>query len=279
MAIDLKAARDFVYQNGTLWERALFAYLFQGGSVGRLQSCLRAYKNPDNGYGHALEHDLRCPESHPAALEFLLSVMVTFRIPPGDLLHGTAEWVEANQNEDGSLRNPPALLDYPLAPWWTGDGGQTIPDSIVGNLMSYREMTDRVFENTLKWTAVNLTEERIRANDWLFMAYHAYDFYKNVVIAPDHDRLWTAAQENIVACAEAARPDQYYQILRFVPDPTLKNLTHPQIPDVLVNKMLDHLETAQQPDGSWHDEHTLPQWYPYTTILVLFGLRNHKRLG
>ncbi len=279
MAVDLKVARDFVYQNGTLWERALFAYLFQGGSVERLQSCLRSYKNPDNGYGHALEHDLRCPESHPAALEFLLFVLVTFRIPPGDLLYGTSEWLEAHQNEDGTLRNPPTLMDYPLAPWWAGDGGQTIPDSIFGNLMHYREMTDPLYERMMAWAAANITEEKIHANEWLFMAYHAYDFLRNLVVFPDRERLWTAVQENITACAQAARPDQAYEILRFAPDPALKSLTHPQIPDAVITKMLDQLEGAQQTDGSWHDEHNLPQWYPYTTILVLFGLKNYGRLG
>ena len=36
MAVDLGKARNFVYRNGTLLERALFAWLFEGGSLERL---------------------------------------------------------------------------------------------------------------------------------------------------------------------------------------------------------------------------------------------------
>src|SRR3954469_22319867 len=97
MAINLKNARDFVYASGTLWERALFAYLFQGGSLDRLHQCLLNYKNPDGGYGHALEHDFRCPDSHPLALEFLLNVLYQANVPAGSLLEGTTAWLEGQR--------------------------------------------------------------------------------------------------------------------------------------------------------------------------------------
>src|SRR5687768_10357867 len=136
MAINLKRARDFVYSNGVLWERDLFAYLFQDGDLSRLQRSLQAYQNADGGYGNALEHDARCPQSHPLALEFLLGVLAQFDLPPGSLLDGAGEWVARSRQADGSLHNPPELLDYPHAPWWN-EGGQSIPDSIVGNLIKY----------------------------------------------------------------------------------------------------------------------------------------------
>ena len=65
MAPNLKAARDYLYAHGTLWERALFAFHFEGASLARLQACLAVYQNEDGGYGHAFEHDIRCPDSHP----------------------------------------------------------------------------------------------------------------------------------------------------------------------------------------------------------------------
>jgi hypothetical protein len=43
--VDFKNARDFVYANGQLWERALFAYCFQDGSLAHLHDSLRAYRN------------------------------------------------------------------------------------------------------------------------------------------------------------------------------------------------------------------------------------------
>ena len=71
MAVNMEKARDFVYQNGTLFERAMFDYLFDGGSVERVQQILLCYKNPDNGFGHGFEHDLKAPQSNPLALEYL----------------------------------------------------------------------------------------------------------------------------------------------------------------------------------------------------------------
>src|SRR5690606_12323157 len=97
-------------------------YLFQEGSLSRVHDCLRVYRNADGGYAHALEHDIRSPSSHPLALEYLLRILADCRLPAGDLLDGAATWLEANQNEDGSLKNPPDLQDYPHAPWWAGGG-------------------------------------------------------------------------------------------------------------------------------------------------------------
>src|SRR4051812_18674376 len=112
MSVNLKNARDFVHSTGTLWERALFATLFQGESAEHLHQSLLGYKNPDGGFGHALEHDIRTPDSHPAALEFLLVILTQTGVPVGHLLDGTAAWVERQRQPDGSLTNPASLLDY-----------------------------------------------------------------------------------------------------------------------------------------------------------------------
>ena len=53
--IDLIAARNFVYANGAMWEKALFAHLFEDGPIDRLYACLLCYKNKDGGWGHGLE--------------------------------------------------------------------------------------------------------------------------------------------------------------------------------------------------------------------------------
>ena len=68
-------ARTFLYSNGRLLERLLFAVTFEAADpvvVGRLIS---AYQNPDGGLGHALEPDVRCPESQPLFVEVGLCAM------------------------------------------------------------------------------------------------------------------------------------------------------------------------------------------------------------
>lgn len=274
MPVNLKSARDFVYANGTLWERALFAYLFQNQPIERLHACLLNYKNPDGGFGHALEPDARCPDSHPLALEFLLGMMIKCGVPAGNLLEGSATWIERSREIDGSLKNPPAFLEYPHAPWWS-HGGQTAPDSILGNLAYFGAASESLLTSTAAWAESNLSDAKIRANDWLFMAYHAYDYYANITSAPNHADLWRATLDNIVACGISAKPEQYYEMLSFAPTPD--SPVARALPDGLLTTMLDHLENSQGEDGGWHDEHELPQWYAYTTILVLNGLRRHGR--
>lgn len=274
MTVDVKKARDYVYANGVLWERDLFAWHFQDGSLERLHRSLQAYQNADGGYGNAMEHDVRCPDSHPLALEYLLTVLAQHDVPPGDILNGAAEWVERNRLDDGSLRNPAAVLDYPHAPWWDG-GGQSMPDSIVGHLAKYGLASADLLDSTRRWTQQHLTPEHIRANEWLFMAYHAYDWYFNAPDSPDAEACRAAAVENIVACALKMPEDQYYSLLSFVPTPD--SPVARALPDGFLKRVLDTLEQAQQPDGSWHDQHGLAQWYPVVTISVLYALRAHGR--
>ena len=276
MTIDMQAARDFVYQEGVLWERAMFAYLFQDAPAERVQACLRPYQNPDGGYGNALEHDVRCPDSHPLALEFLLRALADTGLPPGDLLEGVVAWLENNLEEDGSLQNPDAVLDYPRAPWWN-EGGQTMPDSIVGNLTVHGLVTPALATSTRRWVAENLTLRKIANNDWLFMAYHAYDYFMNVDDFPDVDQFRAATVANIIKCAENLPRNQYYSFFSFAPGP--ESPVAQAAPPGLIDGFLDALESDQRDDGGWNDQHDLPQWRPFTTIQVMLALRRFGRLA
>ena len=273
MPIDIKKARDFVYANGTLWERALFAYLFQNGSLERVHQCLLCYKNPDSGFGHALEHDIRYPDSHPLALEFLLRVMQDTDLPPGNLLDGDAEWVQANQQEDGYLVRKPELLDYPHAPWWS-EGGQNIPDSIVGGLMKFGKANEAIISKTRAWVQQHLTLDSIRNEAWLFMLYHAFDYFNADATFPNIEQYRKATIERIVSLGQQIPDNQMHSLCTFIPSP---QSAVAQAAPQLVEHMLSHLESTQLPDGSWHDQHNLPQWWSYCTILNLLTLRRFGR--
>lgn len=276
MAIDPAKARDFIYRKGTLFERALFARLFEGGSLERLRQIILCYKNPDGGFGHGFEHDLKAPLSNPLALEYLLGVMKHTEIPDGDVFDGTAAWVEGQMNADGSLRNPPETRDYPLAPWWQEPGGQTMPDSIVANLIRYDSASQSLVEKTKRWALANYTPESILANEWLFMAYHAFDFFFAVDDLPGLDDFRQATIDNIVACALAAPENQVDSLFAFAPKPD--SLIAQALPAGFIDRCLDVLAAGQQEAGHWRDQHDLPQWFPMTTINVLLALRRYGRL-
>lgn len=268
--VNLSAARDFVYANGVLWERLLFGQLFEGRAVEPVLAAFRAYKNRDNGFGNGLEHDVRCPDSHPLALEFLLRVLQRAEIDPGDLLDGTAHWVEMQREEDGSLANPAAVLDYPHAPWWNG-GGQTAPDSITGNLLAYGRATPTLAESTQRWAENNLTLENIQSTDWLFMNYHAFDYFLHAGDSATNRKLWDATVANILRCAAAAPTGQHLVFFEFAPTPSSPVALAAE--ETLIEQCLATVAGGQQEDGGWWDEHHLPQWRPWTTICALLTLR------
>lgn len=275
MPVSLDKARDFVYANGLLWEQALFSYFFDGGSIERLYQCLLCYKNADGGWGHGLEHDIKCPDSHPLALEFLLTMGRDMNLALTEVLIGTVDWVESNRNEDGSLKNPDSLHKYPHASWWSS-GGQSAPDSITGNLIKQGICSASLAASTSKWAKSNLTLEHIRANDWLFMAYHAHDYYLNLEDTPENRPFIEATIDNIIRCAQNTTEKNYFTLFQFANSPDTR--VAQAMSKGMLNKFLDDLVSSQREDGGWSDEHGLKHWQPYHTIFTLSVLRNYGRL-
>ena len=48
-------AAEFIWRNARLLERAIFARVFLNGSPQAVIDALTAYRNPDGGFGNALE--------------------------------------------------------------------------------------------------------------------------------------------------------------------------------------------------------------------------------
>lgn len=115
----LERARDFIWRNARLIDRHLFAYLFDDGPREPILAALRAYRNPDSGFGNALEPDKRCPDSQPVDGEvalWLLDLIDGFADP---MVPELCDWLGRTSTDSGGL--PFALEsvnDYPHAPWW-----------------------------------------------------------------------------------------------------------------------------------------------------------------
>lgn len=56
-------------------EQRRFAHHFLGGDADAVETALAAYRNEDDGYGHALEPDLRGPVSQPLHTAHALRVL------------------------------------------------------------------------------------------------------------------------------------------------------------------------------------------------------------
>ncbi len=273
MPVKFEKARKYVYAHGALWERVLFSHLFEGASLAHVHQCLTCYKNPDGGWGHGLECDIKTPDSHPLALEFALQIVRVTGIRANSLFHDAPEWLARNRAPDGALLNPPSVLDYPCATHWKETSGQTIPASTVGNLMRQSAVLGDIEITTQSWVLDHLTLKRIQRNDRLIAAYHAHDYFMNVSDFPDLPLYRAAVLENILSLTDAAEPHHYYQFAFFAPDPEspVSQAASPK----LKRRIFSALAKMQQSDGAWHDEYSNPHWAVWTTIMVLHVLRQH----
>src|SRR5262245_3834453 len=122
-------AQDFMWHNARLLERQLFAFLFDPESVGdgpsaRAQrkgvlQALRAYQNPDGGFGHALEPDLRAPVSQPVAADFAFRVLDLVAAFDDPIVERTCDYLQTITTPEGGIPYVlPTARDYPHAPWW-----------------------------------------------------------------------------------------------------------------------------------------------------------------
>jgi hypothetical protein len=276
--VSVDNARCFVHAHGNLWERALWDYLFAGGSLERVHTCLIPYKNEDGGWGHGLEHDIKTPSSNPLMLEFLLAVSRDTDLPLGSLLEGTPEWLESNQQEDGSLDNPLDLQDYPRAQWW--QVGQTIPTSITGNLIKHESCPSNIRKRTMAWVDINMDLEKIQENNWLFMAYRGFDYFFNEDQYPESTKYQEAVLENIYQTAlaheENGELNKLFPFFQFASGP--ESVVAQNAPEGLIDRILDHLENSQREDGGWEDEHGLSYWQPYFSTTILLALKRFGRV-
>jgi hypothetical protein len=269
MSIRFDNAREFVYQHGTLWERALFALLFEGGSRERAVRCLALHQNEDGGWGHGVEHDIRTPASHPVAAEFALGLMAEFDLADPEIVSRTAAWCEASQGGDGEFPVGEAFHRYPRAPWWQ-ETTSWPPDAIAGRLARLGALPPRLRERTARWVAEHLSLEELRGLDtesWRYRLYHYADYFLNPE-APEA----VAWQEAIVA--------KIVELARAQPDAECAlgwgwaaRLPDGAIPADLIEKRLGALAAGQQEDGGWPDPHGLIQWRPLHTIWALKTLR------
>jgi hypothetical protein len=141
-------AQDFVWRNARLLERQLFTTLFCGGPPQAVIDALRAYQNPDGGFGHGLEPDKRCPDSQPVDVEMALKILdicsaLTDPQVQDQLILPLCDFLASISDTSGGVPFAlPSVNQYPHAPWWTIEANPPASinptASIVGFLLKAR---------------------------------------------------------------------------------------------------------------------------------------------
>lgn len=119
MSERLAAARGFMAAQARLLDRRRFELLFDGGDADAVLTALNAYRNPDGGYGHGLEPDLRAAESQPAAALHAFEVFADLAPVTTAEAVGLCDWLDGVSLPDGGLPFAFPIADATgCAPFW-----------------------------------------------------------------------------------------------------------------------------------------------------------------
>jgi hypothetical protein len=284
--VDVDAAERFVLANARLLDRHRLAVLLHGASVDPVLAALRAYRNADGGFGHALEPDIRTPESEPSATLQALEVLAQIGALHDPMAADAAVWIATVAEPDGGVPFAlPAAAVSPHAPFLT------LPPSPGGSFLTYA-LAGVLWEAGLDepWLA--------RATEWCWAeleradeldAYgvkFALDFVDAV---PDEGR----AAEAVERLRPRLEPDGSIPVRGGTADERLTPLTLSDRPGARSRALftedqieadLDRLAREQQDDGGWTFDYLA--WSAgqsvesrgIVTLLALTTLSAHGRL-
>jgi hypothetical protein len=116
------AAKRFLETQARSLELAQFRYAFEGGTTAAVMAALEEFQNPDGGFGHGLEPDVRTPDSSVICTTIAFQVMRSLALPPAHpcWVRGLDFLVQSYNPETVHWRTIPRSAEQsPHAPWWS----------------------------------------------------------------------------------------------------------------------------------------------------------------
>ena len=245
-------ARNFIYSHARFLERLLFGVRFEGAppeGVGRLIS---AYQNPDGGLGHALEPDVRCPESQPLFVATGLYAMRDAGWRDRDLSLSICSFLEGVSDAEGLVPILlPSAFSSPHASHWTATGQPALnPTASICGLLHYQGVEHPWLSRATRTCCELLLRDPPREAHTLVCATHLVEYLPDERVAAEvAEQIASALPGAVFYIAHA--PVQTYGLtpLHFSPTPTSR--WRRLFTDEQIEGHLTHLMTIQQPDGGW----------------------------
>lgn len=284
--IDVHAAARFLATHARLVDRHRFAHLFEGAPPGPVVAAVRAYRNPDGGFGHGLEPDLRDPASQPAAVMHALEMLAEAGAGGDPMVAEAADWLVTVTRDDGGVPFvlPSVLGSHSGGPWLhpVERSSMTMTAELAA---MFRRAGSRHpwLEGAEGWLWRHIPALGPRdAYDWRF----ALDFLD---VVPDGERADAVLEEIgprlLGSGLVTLDPDEHGEVhtpLDFSPWPGTRSRR--LFDAAAIERDLDTLERGQRDDGGWMFD--WPQWSPgatldwrgYVTVRALEVLRANGRL-
>jgi hypothetical protein len=284
MPIDVQAAERFMLANARLLDRHRVAVLLHGAPVAPVLEALRAYRNPDGGFGHALEPDVRAPESEPAATLQALEILAEIRALDDPLVDGAAAWIANIADPDGGVPFVlPTAAAHPHAPWMVpSDSGSHLTFALAGALWEAGSH-ERWLERATGWCWAKLARPEDLSAYWVKFALGFLDRVPNE----------TRARAAIEGLRPRLGPDGSVPVTGGTEDERIWPLDLSERPgarsralftDEQIEADLDRMERGQRGDGGWMFDWLdwspgqTVEWRGGVTLRALAALAAHERL-
>jgi hypothetical protein len=283
---DINAAQRFLSANARVLDWRQFECLFRDGDPGTVRDAVAAYRNPDGGFGHALEPDGRSPGSQPLAIEFALRTLDETDAWDAGLAEGACDWLaEHAPAEGGAVFVDSSIEGWPHAPWWVPEDGH--PASLITTGLLAATLHARGVSHAWLDRATSLLWEQIGA----LTGTGPYDM-RAVARFLDHvpdreraqrafDRVGPMIIDQGLVTVDPDAPGEIHTPLDFAPLPG--SLARRLFDKPVIEAHLDHLAAAQRHDGGWMfnwqawSPAAEREWRGAMTVGALFLLRANGR--
>ncbi|MGE5673864.1 MAG: prenyltransferase/squalene oxidase repeat-containing protein [Mycobacterium leprae] len=282
----MQRAGEFIWQNARLLDRRVFAFFFAGAPREAIIDAVRAYQNPDGGFGNALEPDIRCPDSQPVASVLALEALVCAGGDEVTTRRLCDYLLTVSTPEGGVPCILPSVMRYPRAPWWNAAANPPAginPTADLAGLLYQLGCSHRWLDR-----AAQYCWEQIEGTT--FTAPHDFlSIIRFLENTPEHDRA-VKALEAIADQMLAAKVIEFDPCatgymkgpLDWAPSP--KGLCRRLFTDEMMALHLDALLARQQADGGWPlNWPTLSpanemEWRGHVTVAALSVLTAYHKL-
>lgn len=283
----LERGAGFIDSRARLLERRVFEVAFRGGRAEDAIAAVLAFRNPDGGFGHALEPDLRVSTSQPVFVHYALSTLRdagATELPDAD---GSCDYLASVADEHGALPYVlPDALEHPRANHWNGsyalDPSFHATTGIAGGLHALG-VSHPWLDRATAWCVTEIEGSPAYTGHRIF---NTLEFLHHMPAHPDAQALWERVTGRLFE-------EDYVQIetgvttygltpLFFAPAPDTPLRT--MFADDVIEAHLDQLLERQQEDGGWPLTWNPPEgsatdeWRGKWTLDALLTLRAYGRI-
>lgn len=273
-----------MYESARLLDRHRMAVLLHEASIAPALNALRAYRNPDGGFGHGLEPDVRGPHSEPVSTLYALELLVELGATADEMLADAVGWLDSIAFPDGSISMAmPTAAAYPHAPWMVPSEGGSHLTFMLAGVLAEAETSGPWLTRACDWCWDRIESRAGLEGYWIKAGLGFLDS------ATDGERAMVAIRRlagRLGADGSIPVPggkeDERLRPLTLSPRPGLRSrelFTQSQI-----DAELDLIEAGQQADGGWTFDFLAwspgqeLDWRGGVTLGALRTLRLHGRI-